>query len=312
MKFSLLIFLSFSLLISCNKGINDKSKRNENWAWWVDASTGKGKWIPIGDATTVKNGQYTRFYFNGNIFQQGKLIDGKNVDTIYAYNLDGKLCYYKLVKGNASCPYIIRGKIDTLYDYFITDGYCRVYNPNGNTAEEGVIKNHTFFGPWTIYTSDNKKEYTRNFVKDSSWRIDYYDNEEKKDSGFDFNNNGLFLVCKDWFENGQIKKEVNWKDGVENGVKKSYYENDSSLTSSLNTIGTFKNGIENGVQLQYYENGQLGDSMNIIEGKREGIEKEWNQDGKLDLIFIYKNGDLIRQKKYNESGKLIRDTSLVQ
>ena len=55
--FALFVFLFFS----CNQsGINDKSKRNENWIWWVDKTTGVGEWIPAADQTTVKDGEIGR------------------------------------------------------------------------------------------------------------------------------------------------------------------------------------------------------------------------------------------------------------
>jgi len=39
MKHYLIIITSIFFLSCDNNNINDKSKRNENWAWWIDAKT---------------------------------------------------------------------------------------------------------------------------------------------------------------------------------------------------------------------------------------------------------------------------------
>ena len=88
-----LIFLTI-LLFGCNseEGIHDLEKRNENWCWFINEETGKGEWIPIGDKTTVSDGDYKLFFCNGEIRQKGKLrnevikLDFKNED-------DNFLCF---------------------------------------------------------------------------------------------------------------------------------------------------------------------------------------------------------------------------
>ena len=83
------LIISLVILYGCNSGIEDKSKRNENWCWWVDAKTGKVQWIPISTYTTVENGQYTLFYFSGVVYEKGKLVKGQKVDTVFKYDLKG-------------------------------------------------------------------------------------------------------------------------------------------------------------------------------------------------------------------------------
>ena len=92
MRYKIYIILTAFTLFSCKDNFSDKNKRNENWAWWTDAKTGKSKWIPVnGDGYPVTDGKYTRFYFNGNVYDKGKLVDGKDADTIFCYDLNGHL-----------------------------------------------------------------------------------------------------------------------------------------------------------------------------------------------------------------------------
>ena len=109
-KFLFFIFTITALYGCGNADFNDADKRNENWIYWVDKKTGKASWILAGDETTVKDGRYTSFYKTGEIYQKGKLKKGKEIDTIYFYDLKEKLIKYKLIKP------------DTLVFYYVKDG----------------------------------------------------------------------------------------------------------------------------------------------------------------------------------------------
>ncbi len=138
-----LIFLPF-IFISCKSDVNDKSKRNDKWAWWVDANSNKGTWIPLSDHPTWRNGAYTKFYFNGKVYEKGIIRNGKNVDTIYSYDLNGFLYSYGIVK------------LDSTTYYYVKDGYIKILRPDSTIYAEGVIKDHTNKGKWTSYYKNGK------------------------------------------------------------------------------------------------------------------------------------------------------------
>lgn len=303
-NFLLIIALSFIFIGCKNKSdINDKSKRNPEWAWWVDIQTGKGSWIHAGNTTTVE-GRLTFFYSNGNIYEEAKFVNGKYIDTTYFYDLQGKLSYYRLMNPNSTCNFIINNKTDTICDYVFNNGILKVYQANGTLFQEAVIKNHVYNGLCTYYYWDGNKQFLRNFVKDSAWRIEYYENGQEKDSSYDFNYIGDFLSCKKWYDNGQIEEETQRKNGLKDGIIIRYYDN-----GMIKGTMEWKNGLQDGITISYYENGQMEDSFQDIKGEQDGIGKGWYRNGQLKWDATYVNNHIIHAKEYDEQGILISDST---
>ncbi|MES2139881.1 MAG: hypothetical protein V4511_09225 [Bacteroidota bacterium] len=113
-----------------DKGINDLSRRNENWVWFVDKKSGQGIWVPLGKNTTLENGNYTAFYFNGKIREKGKLVETKHADTTYYYDLNEKLIKYIVLIPDSS------------NQYYVNEGIYKAYSPKGEISVEGIVKGH--------------------------------------------------------------------------------------------------------------------------------------------------------------------------
>ena len=280
-------------LLSCGQNkndINDKSKRNANWKWWVDNSTGKGEWVAIGgDSTTLKNGSYTTFYFNGVKCEEGKLLYGKKVDTLFAFDLKGEPDFYQIADWDSTI-------------YFYKDGYRKVYYRDGKLLAESQIKNHKYYGILINYYKNGNRKFVRNYLRDSGLTIQYYENGNLKDSALEFNNSGKGRICKSWFESGQIKSIVswNWKTGKQEGITQRFYETDNKLEPILESSVNWKEGLCDGLTLLYFPNGQLQDSINFVKGKKEGVGKSWNEDGKLVLINIYEQDKILKSESFDE------------
>jgi antitoxin component YwqK of YwqJK toxin-antitoxin module len=317
----LLFLIPIFIFSSCHRDdINDKSKRNENWEWWVDASTGKGEWIHLGgDSSTVKNGRFTTFYFNGEKYEEGRKVNGKIVDTLFEFNLKGQLdCY----------------ATDSLHEtlYFIHDGYKKQYDRDGTLLAETDVKNHKFYGILINYYKNGNKRFVRNYIKDSGWITEYYENGQRKDSLVEFNNSNAGKLFKSWFENGQVKLTMSWnmKTGLQEGVRNTYSENDTQSESVLERSSNWKNGlqdgvtieyypnsgkiyrisnwkdsVQNGLSVSYYESGRIKDSVYVFNDKLNGSDEIWYEDGKLKFIGIYKNDQLVSGQKYSEDGSII-------
>jgi hypothetical protein len=119
------------MFLGCgDNGLNDLSKRNENWVWFVDKKSGQGIWVPIGNRTTLENGNYTAFYYNGKIREKGKIVDTQHVDTIYFYDLSEKLIKYTVLGS------------DSITHYYVNEGPYKEYSPKGEITEEGIVTNH--------------------------------------------------------------------------------------------------------------------------------------------------------------------------
>jgi len=106
---------------------------------------------------------------------------------------------------------------------------------------------------------------------------------------------------KAYYESGELKQEVNLKNGLFNGAFKQYYKN-----GKLHISGNFLSGTENGIFKEYYEDGTLQIEYMVIDGQIDGEVKQY-KDGLLTSILNYKkgkkNGNCI-QLEYDEEGVL--------
>lgn len=286
-----IIYLCFliQLLMSCNDSIDDSSKRNENWSWWVDAKSGKGEWIPNGNETTVKSGSYTKFYSNGRIYQKGKFIDGMRADTIFYYDIKGLLQFYSLRKN------------DTIHRYFITDGFKIQHNQLGKVIGKGLIKNHELGDKWTGYYDNGRVEFIQNLTNNIGWVTTYYPNGNVKDSSYQDDKHKLFNV-KTWYQSGKPEYVNELKLGYLNGVSKLFYEN-----GNLKDSGTLVNGLAEGKVITRYENGKIKGILNRKRGLLDGYQKAFYKNGKVQMEGDMKKDIADGEIKYfDENGLLIK------
>lgn len=295
-----ILLIAFTLITfyGCqNADINDSSKRNENWVYWVDKTNGKASWVPVkGNETTLKDGTYTRFYKTGTIYQKGKLKNGKDIDTIYFYDLNEKIIQYLIVRP------------DTLIHYYLKNGPYISYSQNGKIFEKGIIENHQIGDEWTKYYDNGKIYWTKKLVNGTGWNYWYYRNGQISDQNYYLNGktNGEVKI---WFENGQIKEISNWKEGIQDGMYQTYYEN-GQPQEKVNWINDkrdgkserwhengqksevmfFKLGIEDGEVLQWYPNGNKKSILKFISGQVDGKGTSFFENGKIKAEGFYKDG----------------------
>ena len=115
--------------------------------------------------------------------------------------------------------------------------------------------------------------------------------------------------AESFYENGQKKGEVNFKDGKEDGLFRWWGENGQKEAE-----GTYKEGKEDGLWTFWYENGQKKWEWNYKDGKLwtaigwkpngekcpESNIKDWNgvwvlydDDGTVSHRRTYKDGELV-------------------
>ena len=100
-------------------------------------------------------------------------------------------------------------------------------------------------------------------------------------SNYDQISSFIWNVCDDvlrethWYENGQKKEEIKYKNGKEDGLNSGWYENGQKEWE-----GTWKDGEEDGIETHWYENGQKKEETTYKFGK-EISSKEWNEDGSV-------------------------------
>jgi len=201
-------------------------------------------------------------------------------------------------------------------DTVVQNGYQLFYHPNGKIASEGTMRDGKPDGYWKTYNEYGilKSEGNRkNFQLDSLWK--FYTDE------------------------GKLKLSINYKNGVKNGIRTTYLENQILVDSFSNNIKTgnskilylsgkikqitpFKNGLEDGIQKAYAEDGRLvmmavykngflrhREFMNKLDaqGRKQGLWKEFYPNGRLKLAGNYRN-DIKNGyfKYYDQEGNLLK------
>jgi antitoxin component YwqK of YwqJK toxin-antitoxin module len=56
----------------------------------------------------------------------------------------------------------------------------------------------------------------------------------------------------------------------------------------------YKNGLKNGEVVSYYQNGQLRVKANYKNGQYDGSYQEYFDNGELAIDWIYKDGELVK------------------
>ena len=89
-----------------------------------------------------------------------------------------------------------------------------------------------------------------------------------------------------YYENGQVKGKINYKNGKPDGFFEHYYEN-----GQLNIKGNQKDGEPDGLWESYYDNGQLMIKVNYNkDGKEDGLWESYYENGQLTIKGNYKDG----------------------
>lgn len=288
-NFRFFYFLVLTLIItSCSDNIKDTSKRNENWGWWIDSKSGKGMWVPVKGGNTDKSGSYSLFYYNGKLYKTGKLLNGKEVDTTYYYDINGhRQSYTFLIK-------------DSVNSRFFKDGLNIQYNQLGQVTSRAIIKNHELGDKSTTYYENGQVKTLRNLFNNTGWITKYYENGNVEDSIYQYRKNELVSV-KNWYESGKIKA-INSYKSPKPMVAMLFYEN-----GVVKDSGLLVNGLAEGKVVKRFENGQIHFLVHFKNNKPHGLQKEFYDNGKLKFEVNMNNnvpdGEL---NGYDENGKLIR------
>ncbi len=128
--------------------------------------------------------------------------------------------------------------------------------------------------------------------KDSTWN--YYDRNGSLRRFEQYSNGELHGEVVAYFANGSVAERENYVRGVLHGEHKSWFQ-DGVLKSSANYL----NGEPEGTMTFWFPNGKKEIEGKVVNGNRDGTWFYYNQDGSIQLQVLYRNGDMIKEKKEN-------------
>ena len=95
-------------------------------------------------------------------------------------------------------------------------------------------------------------------------------------------------VYKTYYSNGNVRMEIESKNGKPNGEGKFYNEN-----GSLNYSAHFIDGVLDGVMLNYYPDGRVHNELHYVGGKMEGEQKTFDEKGTLTVEAVFEKGKAV-------------------
>ncbi len=174
--------------------------------------------------------------------------------------------------------YLISNKIHSQRQNDILDGEVKFFYENGKVSSEGFMRNGKPDGYWKSYYPDGtlKSEGNRRFfMLDSVW---------------------IF-----YNEKGDTSKIINYKNDKKHGFFISYEYKYDSLKGKHGGIVSkelYLDDVKQGISY-YYKNGKLYKQVYYENGKRHGLEKEYDNNGNLITITEYKNDFIVSREQIN-------------
>ena len=91
-------------------------------------------------------------------------------------------------------------------------------------------------------------------------------------------------IAIEQYDNGKIKNEFQYENGLLNGPFISYYEN-----GNKKQVGEYLNNNLNGNYIDYHENGNIALEGRYMNSKKDGIWNLYDLDGKKLVAYNYVN-----------------------
>jgi len=257
---------------------------------------------------TMRNGKpdgyWKNYYKNGIIKSEG---NRKNylLDSLWKfYDEDGKIILdinYKLGKKNG-----IRSTYqgdEIIEENFVDDikqGNTIVYFPNGkikmktpfvNGLEEGVTREYSIEGNIVQLIT-----YKRGYITDRE-RINRYDSDNLPHGKWKWFNDDETIVLL----------EGSFKHGLKHGYFKEYDEDGNLISVTKYVDGEKYEKAEELLKLEvrtdYYPSGKAKVIATYnADGLPEGVRREYNENGEVEKSFIFRNGTLIGEGIFTDSG----------
>ncbi len=105
---------------------------------------------------------------------------------------------------------------------------------------------------------------------------------------------------KEYYENGVLKEEGNYRQGKKHGLFKEYDDQ-----GELMLEGSYKDGKKEGIFTEY-SLGRINWERKYRHGELHGITKKYFEFGSVNGIWHFKKGELLLTKEHYSNGDLLR------
>ncbi len=233
----------------------------------------------------IKQGITSYYYFpDSTIFKTIYFVDGREEGLAKEFGEDGRVITLTTYKKG----YVIsRERINRLDAEKRKQGLWKFFHENGLVSLEGRFNNDLKDGYFKEYDEKGKLLFTTKWIEG-----------EKQENAVEL---VRLEVAKDYYPNGQVMTMQTFRNGIAQGVRREYNEVGEILSGSLFKNGnkvadgiTRNDGVRDGLWKDYFENGELKAEGSYDNGVKVG---EWK--------YYYPNGKPEQTGKFNSKGKFI-------
>ena len=188
------------------------------------------------------------------------------------------------------------------------NGYNKFYYENGKVSSEGSMRDGRPDGYWKTYLPDGKMKSEgnrKNYELDSLWK--FYDGKGRIMTEINYKGGKKEGVRRNWDPKGFILSQEDFAEDVKQGIMYTYYPPDDStkILGKLKMKTLFDKGKENGYAYEYDTQGRIisvfeyaygvlkrQEQINRTDkqGEKQGMWKEFYEDGKVKEEISYQNG----------------------
>lgn len=177
---------------------------------------------------------------------------------------------------------MVDGNADSIANYYNEKGFLEKVIPMVNGVEDGIAKEFAEDG--RIITLTTYKNGF--FVKQE--KINRYDKFGFKQGPW-----------KEFYPSGVVKEDGTWKDDKKNGIfrwlgpegivmKMEVWKNGELVQDELANIKL-------DIKREYHNNGRPKSSVNIIDGVKEGVLREFDREGNITTSRLYEKDKIVAE-----------------
>ena len=186
----------------------------------------------------------------------------------------------------------------------LPNGYWKTYYQNGTIKTEGNRENFQLAGIWKFYTPEGKieKEFTYKSGKKNGFARSY-DEKGNLLSQLSYTNDTIQGVAEFYFPNGTLKEKSNFKNGLKDGETRLYHQDgrviwliqyEKNAVINREAINRYNDSNERtGLWIEFHTNERKKLVGSYVNDQKQGVFKEYDENGKLLNIYDYNAGQLV-------------------
>ncbi|HSJ67102.1 MAG TPA: toxin-antitoxin system YwqK family antitoxin [Anditalea sp.] len=226
-------------------------------------------------------GRWAYYHGNGQLEQEGFYVNGDKNGIWREWNDEGMLTEEAIYHSSGDIRWINIWGADGKQQIRDGVGHLVTYHDNGKISARGAIKDSIFDGMWKFFHENGQLAAEHLYNKGEKKVLNTFD---PKGSPLVIKGNGIH---QSYYSSGALMEEGSYKDGVQEGSWKIFYDNDNY---TLMDQTDYVDGKEEGKSFKYNYYGQLEVSGEFQDGQRSGTWSWYNNDESLSSQVRYVNG----------------------